>query len=179
VPSVRRLRADEWSAYRELRLRALGDAPNAFGSTVEREASRPDEEWQRRVADGAASRSDLPLVLVEQHRLLGLAWGKILPGAPDVAHLFQMWVAPEVRGRGHGSDLVDGVVEWARSAGAAKVVLRVTEGDTAARRLYAKAGFASAGALEPLRPGSDLWCRPMELDLRDPSDPWRRTDGPP
>jgi hypothetical protein len=40
---VRRVRADEADALRDIRLRALADTPLAFGSTHAREAAYPPE----------------------------------------------------------------------------------------------------------------------------------------
>lgn len=42
---VRRLLPDEWRAYRAIRLRALADAPEAYGSTLARGEGLPDETW--------------------------------------------------------------------------------------------------------------------------------------
>lgn len=165
MPIIRRLEAHEWRAYRDLRLRALADAPDAFGSTLEAERERPDEAWIERVASGAVSPWSFPVVATERDELVGLAWGRILPEAPETAHVFQMWVAPEARGQGCGALLLDAVVAWARDAGARHVLLGVTRGDTPARRLYDRAGFRPAGDPEPLRPGSSLLSQPMRLEL--------------
>src|SRR5262249_59106486 len=51
---VRRIRADEGLALRALRLRALADAPTAFGSTLAREEAFPADGWHERAAGGAA-----------------------------------------------------------------------------------------------------------------------------
>ena len=89
-----------------------------------------------------------------------------------MADLFQVWVAPERRGRGVGWMLLDAVVVWAREAGAGHLALEVTCGDTAAMRLYRRAGFSCAGDPLPLRPGSPLLKQPMWLPLsREPSAP--------
>jgi ribosomal protein S18 acetylase RimI-like enzyme len=165
MPSVRRLGAHEWRAYRDLRLRALGDSPDAFASTLEEARRRPDAHWAERLASGAASAWDLPLVAEEGGELVGMAWGTIDPAAPETAHVIQMWVAPEGRGRGCGALLLDAVVAWARGAKARSVVLAVTCGDTPAWRLYSRVGFRPAGDPEPLRPGSALLAQPMRLDL--------------
>jgi ribosomal protein S18 acetylase RimI-like enzyme len=154
MPSVRRLGAHEWRAYRDLRLRALGDSPDAFASTLEAARQRPEGYWVERLASGAASAWDLPLVAEEAGELVGLAWGTIDPAAPGTAHVIQMWVAPESRGRGCGSMLLDAIVAWAGEAQARSVVLSVACGDTPARRLYSRAGFRPVGGPEPLRPGS-------------------------
>jgi hypothetical protein len=51
--AVERVRAAEWRELRELRLRALADAPEAFASTLAREAAFPDDVWRQR-AQGRA-----------------------------------------------------------------------------------------------------------------------------
>jgi ribosomal protein S18 acetylase RimI-like enzyme len=163
--SVRRLRAGEWQAYRDLRLRALRDSPDAFGSTLEIEQAKPDAYWVERLSSAATSPSQLPLVAEAGADFVGLAWGWIDPSKPHATHLFQMWVAPQARSRGCGSALVGAVVAWAREANAKSVALRVTCGDRAARRLYERAGFEPVGDPEPLRPGSTALAQPMILDL--------------
>ena len=165
MPSVRKLRAHEWREYRDLRLRALADSPDAFGSALAFEQPRSDAEWADRLASGATSAWNLPLVAVEGNQLVGLAWGRIDPSVPETAHVFQMWVAPRSRGLGCGSMLLDGLVHWARGAKARRVVLGVTCGNTPARRLYERAGFRPAGDPSPLRPGSTLLSQPMRLEL--------------
>ena len=164
-PVVHRLAAHEWRTYRELRLRALAESPDAFGSTLEAESGRPDAEWARRLEIGASAARELPLVARLGDEAIGIAWGRAQQGAPDVAHLFQVWVAPEHRGCGAGRMLLEAAVTWARTIGAQHLALDVTCGDTAAVRLYARAGFRAVGDPEPLRPGSPVMVQPMRLPL--------------
>jgi ribosomal protein S18 acetylase RimI-like enzyme len=161
--SVRRFGSDEWPEYREIRLRALADAPDAFGSTHEVERAKPDEHWAERVALAASSRSQLLLVAELLGERVGLVLGFIDPAVPDIARVYQMWVAPEARGRGCGKVMLDTVLAWARGANARCVTLCVTCGDTPARRLYERAGFTPHGDPEPLRPGSTVRVRTMTL----------------
>src|SRR5262245_50792262 len=77
TPIVWRFSADEWRVYRDLRLRALADSPDAFGSTLAEETDRPDAEWARRLASGADSETNLPVVAEVQGGPIGLAWGRI------------------------------------------------------------------------------------------------------
>jgi ribosomal protein S18 acetylase RimI-like enzyme len=163
--TVRRLGAHEWRAYRDLRLRALGDAPDAFGTTLEVARRHGDAHWAERVSVGAGSARELPLVAEDGGRLVGMVWATIDPALPETAHVIQMWVAPESRGQGCGAMLLDEAVRWSREAGARNVVLRVTCGDTPAWRLYARAGFAAVGEPEPIRPGSAQLAQPMRLAL--------------
>ena len=55
---IRPLLADDWPLYRSLRLRALRDSPDAFGSTFAAEAQRTDADWQARAHQAAARASD-------------------------------------------------------------------------------------------------------------------------
>jgi ribosomal protein S18 acetylase RimI-like enzyme len=119
----------------------------AFGSTHAREAALPPEHWERWAAGGAAGESHVWLVA---EPATGLASGVIDDDDPRLAHLFAMWVAPEARGRGAGRSLVDAVLAWAAERGAERVRTSVTEGNAAATRLYAAAGFADTGEREPL-----------------------------
>jgi len=163
--SIRRFSSAEWRAYRELRLAALTDSPDAFGSTLEREGASSDDQWAARLASGVASATDLPLVAEVDGRPVGLAWGRIEAAAPDTADLFQMWVSPAHRGIGAGRLLVDAVIRWARSQRATQLVLGVTCGDTPAVRLYARAGFVPDGDPGPIRPGASVLAQPMRLVL--------------
>jgi GNAT superfamily N-acetyltransferase len=165
MPRVRRFEAHEWPAYRDLRLRSLQDAPDAFGSTYALEAARSEEQWEQRLSSGTTSLTDLPLVVEEDGAYVGLAWARIDRSCPTDAHLYQVWVAPEVRGRGCGALLLGAVLAWARSVGAQRVALRVTSGDSPATRLYGRAGFQLTGDSEPLRPGSQVQTQTMVLEL--------------
>lgn len=164
---VRRFTADEWRMYRGLRLRALADSPDAFGSTLAREAAFPDSDWRNRLADGASSPRALPLVALVDDAPAGLAWARIADSDTDVAHLYQVWVAPEHRGRGAGRLLVEAAIAWARESGLRALLLDVTVSNGAAVQLYRRLGFTDAGDTQPMREGSALRSQPMQLVLDD------------
>lgn len=163
--SVRPWSSEEWRAYRDLRLRALSDSPDAFGSTLEREQARPDTDWQDRLTRGDASRLDLPLVAERNGEPVGMAWVKIDEADLTAASVYQMWVDPEHRGAGLGLQLITQSIEWARAARVHVLELGVTCGDTAATRLYTRVGFEPVGEPTPLRPGSTLLAQTMRLEL--------------
>lgn len=71
--SIRRFEANEWSAYRDLRLGALAESPDAFGSKLEYEQHRTDAEWADRLALAADTEDDRPLVAESDGRPVGLA----------------------------------------------------------------------------------------------------------
>jgi GNAT superfamily N-acetyltransferase len=165
-PSIRILVPEEWSTYRDLRLQALADSPDAFGRTLAEEKDRPDTEWLNRLVSGADIRWNLPLLAEAGGEPVGLAWGRIERSSPEVANLYQMWVAPEYRGMGVGQMLLEAVIAWARESNLHQLALGVTCGDTPAMRLYTRAGFKPVGQPQPLRPESDLLGQQMVLVLR-------------
>ena len=73
APSIRKFDHQEWPIYRDLRLRALGDAPDAFGSTLDQEEGRPGSEWARRLLEGSDP-WNLPLLAEVDSEPAGLAW---------------------------------------------------------------------------------------------------------
>jgi GNAT superfamily N-acetyltransferase len=161
--TIRHFLAEEWSAYRALRLRALEDAPDAFGSTLAAESTRPAEEWAARLARTATSGIDHPLVAHVAGQPAGLAWAKVDADDPALVNLFQMWVAPEARGQGVAAGLLAEAVRWARARGATAMQLGVNCANDGAVRLYARAGFVATGWQEPMRPGSDQIEQRMRL----------------
>ena len=165
IPKVRTIAPHEWSTYRDLRLRALADSSDAFGRTLPEEQDRSDAEWSNRLATGANSSWNLPLVAEVDGKPIGLAWGRIEESKPDVANLYQMWVAPSHRRLGAGQMLLEAVIAWARARNVCYLDLGVTCGDSPARRLYARADFEPVGEPQRFRSGSELLGQQMRLKL--------------
>lgn len=169
---IRRLLPREWPAYRALRLRSLADAPQAFGSSLAAEEAWAQELWMARLTAAAVSGRDCPLVAEAgdadadaDEAMLGLVWAKCDAEDAGIVNVFQMWVAPEARGHGVASALLDESVAWARSIGARLVRLGVVCSNQAAIQLYRRKGFVDAGAPEPIRPGSAVLEQTMHLPL--------------
>lgn len=165
VISVRPIAAQEWPMYRDLRLRALQDAPDAFGSTYAAEVSKTDDAWAERIAGATSSGKDQVFFALHGDEACGLVWCKQSAAEPGMTDLYQMWVAPEVRGLGAGHALLQAALAWARQTGMRQVRLGVTAADSPATRLYRAQGFVPAGPLEPLREGSPLMAQAMALKL--------------
>jgi ribosomal protein S18 acetylase RimI-like enzyme len=162
---IRTLAPHEWPVYRALRLRSLADAPDAFATTLaEQEAHAPDT-WAARFSAAAASGNDRPLIALWDGTPAGLVWAKVDGDDAHVVNIFQMWVAPEARGRGIAAVLLREAVDWARSKKARAVHLSVTCGNSSAVRLYERAGFESAGSPQPRGPDSPLFEQAMRLVL--------------
>lgn len=160
--SIRTFTAADWRRYRDLRLRALEDSPDAFGTIWADARKYADSVWQSRLED-LSSQYDFPVVAESDGIAVGMAWCRLDPSAGNAAQLFQMWVAPEHRGLGISRKILNAVIDWSMARGAASVFLAVTCGDTPAAQLYRSSGFEAFGEPEPLRIGSDSQVQPMKL----------------
>ena len=129
---IRRLAPADAGAYRELRLAALANHPQAFGSSHEDEVRFDDDRWYQRLSGGAdlatfGAAVDGQLVgtatcVRESHRK-----------ERHRACLVGMYVTPAARGRGIGAQLVTAVISHARDHGVDQL------------ELYERAGFRAWG----------------------------------
>lgn len=140
---VERTRPDEWAAYRDLRLRALLQAPHAFASTHARELGFPASLWRERLATNLTFGAS-----VEDGELVGTATG--LRVSPAELHVVAMYVAPPARRSGCACALLDALVDAARERAVGHLVLEVTAPNLAAAACYRAYGFVPTGRTTPL-----------------------------
>lgn len=145
---IERLAADAWERFRAVRLRALAEAPDAFGRTLAEEEALAMVDWRARLE------SDRSATFVASTRSgdVGLVVGAGWDGIPSAAGLFAMWVAPEARGAGIGGLLVDAVIDWARGRGCERLLLEVADANQPAIALYRSRGFQPNGERGSLPP---------------------------
>ena len=156
------LSADDWTIWREVRLRSLADAPEAFGSKLadwEGDNDR-EERWRDRL-DSVAFNA----VAVADGRAVGTVGGMHRGGSTESVELISMWVAPEVRGTGVGDALVGAVVDWAATESVPELTLAVRRSNGPAKTLYERSGFMLVGA-HPDDPEEDLMVRPTDVRPR-------------
>ena len=163
--SVRRIRREEGHKLREIRLRALLTDPEAFGSSYQREATRNDEEWEMRAVRGAEGNTQFLAVVESNDEFVGMVGAYQPDDRSGTRELYGMWVAPDFRSTGIGSQLVDAVKEWSIEAGADEIDLWVVVDNRQAHRLYTKAGFVETGSSKPLPSNHSLTETRMTMPL--------------
>ncbi len=166
---IRLFMRQEWSLYRDIRLASLEDTPDAFGSTFERSRQLADAGWQRRLS-AIDPAMDYPVAAFDDDLPVALAWGRMDSDEREKVILNQMWTHPDYRGRGLARKLVESVIDWAHTLPATTLELSVTQGNTAAKRLYISVGFVETGKTEPLREGSSKTVEVMQLALNQNRD---------
>jgi GNAT superfamily N-acetyltransferase len=140
--TVRRIRASDWQLLRELRLRSLREAPEAFGQSHENALRIPDSDWQATARASIHGDSRTWLIAEAGGEAVGVVQAR--RRAPDDCLVFSMWVAPAARQGGVGRQLIDAVAEWATGWGARRIVLWVFAANEGAQRFYHRIGFSFA-----------------------------------
>ena len=139
---TRRIGVDDWEVLRALRLSALTDAPDAFGSTHEREAAFSDSDWMNR----AGASTNATFIYEREQQPCGIV--TVIQDALDsgAGWLVGMWVAPSARATGAADALVVAALQWSEGQQISAVRLHVVEGNDRAERLYLRHGFRRTGA---------------------------------
>ena len=156
---IRKLIEDDIEALWKLRLRALRDNPEAFGSTYEETLQRGKESYRQRLRQPHAE--TFYIGAFEEERLVGMVGFFRENGlkGQHKGYIISMYVAPEQRGRGVGKALVTEAIAQARTILELEHLhLAVVTTNTAARQLYQSLGFEVYG-LEPraLKQGEQYW----------------------
>lgn len=146
----------EWRTVREVRLRALEDAPEAFASSFAEEVDRPEAWWIEGMTKLAwfVAESDDAVVGV----VAGMPVG-------DHVEVISMWVAPSHRGTGAADALLSAVVEWAAAQGKAGLCLALASDNDRARHFYERGGFVATGPGVALRSRPEICTTEMRLEF--------------
>ncbi len=139
--SIRRLNRKHLDAYIAIRLEALRNHPEAYGTSAESFAARPPEEvdefLSRRAVFGVMTAADTLAGIVVYDRDAG-------ERASHRGWLLQVYVRPELRGTGAALALLEAAAEHARSE-VIQLHLMVGTHNQPAIRLYERAGFKIYG----------------------------------
>ena len=148
--SVRPLGEEDWQQYRDTRLTALRESPEAFVATVEEEDAFDESLWRQRMNRSArliAERDDTPLGIVSV--------GRSSDDNPKTSELFGLWVSPEARGSGVASALVRAGANLAREQGQTQLAYWVGSDNGRAVAFASGFGFRPTGKRRPMRVKSE------------------------
>jgi ribosomal protein S18 acetylase RimI-like enzyme len=137
---IRRLTANDATAYRDLRLKALRDHPAAFTAAYEDEVTQPLSFYAERLAAGTVFARGTD-------RLDGMTGFYIREGLKTCHRgvLWGMYVRPDARGTGLAMALIEAVKDHARPL-VEDVILGVGTDNPAAIARYRAAGFVRCGS---------------------------------
>ena len=140
--TIRRIQIGESDLFKQIRLRALQEAPYAFKSTYASALQRSDKSW-REQADNTARGSDrVTFIAFSDVVPVGMAALYRLEDQAEVGEMLQVWVAPKHRGTGLALDLMNAIFEWAGENNFRTVISRITDRNSRALKFYTKYGFS-------------------------------------
>lgn len=142
--SIVRLLPDEWYLYRDLRLEAVCNNPEAFGTTYEEELLTTEQEWRYRLSHNM-------LFARSTNRIVGMI-GAVLSSTQKRKHsalVISFYVSPEFRNQGVGAKLLSAIIDHLKVLDYVKIVmLYVTTKQLEVINLYKKFKFHIHGVLE-------------------------------
>jgi ribosomal protein S18 acetylase RimI-like enzyme len=138
---VRQVGVIDWELVRDLRLHALVDAPETFGSTHAREIAFSREVW----IDRLTTPTNATFVCGTDNEACGIV--TLVRDANDtrLGWLVGMWTAPPSRGTGAADLLISAALKWAEAQRIAVVRLHVMNDNARAEGLYRRHGFNPTG----------------------------------
>jgi ribosomal protein S18 acetylase RimI-like enzyme len=143
---VVRLPIEKWKEYRDLRLRALKEDPEAFSASYATGQAQPDEFWKKRLADSQEGEWSWLLFATEDDRLIGMIGAFVEDEIPDTATIVSVYVPKEERGRGISTKLMAKMLRvLSETARFKKAQLMVNVNQLPAIQLYRKFGFREVG----------------------------------
>jgi GNAT superfamily N-acetyltransferase len=162
---LRRLAPQEAALHRDIRLRALRDAPDSFGETFADAAARPLSYWEELTHSVTRPHGAVMFLACEGEQVLGSVYGTLDRERSDGARVGGTWVDPAARGHGVGQALLQEVFSWARARGFRRLGLWAPPHRAAAIALYTRAGFRETGDRRPLPTDPSLSVLAMEVVL--------------
>jgi GNAT superfamily N-acetyltransferase len=147
---IRTLESHEVDLHREVRLRALADAPDAFGVVVSEVEAQPMSYWEELTRSVTAPRGQVMFLACEGETALGSTYGLLDRAQREAGRVGGMWVAPAARRQGIGRALLHAVMAWARGRQLTHLGLWAPAHRPAAVALYRQAGFRETGRRGPL-----------------------------
>ncbi len=130
--------------FKEVRLKALKESPDAFGSTYESALQRDERSWQDQLWSTTTGDDRNTQFAFEGDQCIGIAALYREPSAPS-GDIIMMWVDPRYRGSSAASSLVRVLLSWAKDSGFVAVSLEVTDSNARAIKFYENEGFHDTG----------------------------------
>lgn len=129
----------DWKEYKEIRLEALKNNPEAFGASYEDEAKRSGARWKKSLKD----KNKTVFLVLDNNKPVAISMILFESSKrfDHIARISSVYVNPEYRGRKLSSKLMELIIKEAKRKKIMKIQLKVVTSQESAIALYKKFGF--------------------------------------
>ncbi len=145
IERIERIAASQWQLLKELRCRALEDAPYAFSGTLEEAKKRSDEDWAAWAENCSNNPKAITFIACYDDKPCGMMGCRIVGEENEIAELLAVWVAPECRRLKVGQGLLEVTKQWAIESSVQVLHIWVAEQNASAISFYKAAGGQVTG----------------------------------
>lgn len=147
------LSQSRWEEYKNLRIQALNDMPQAFLDDLEQVNKLEAQDWQRKIKN---------MIFAEEKEILIGMIGFYQEDKEKLKHIVNIvsfYVIPTFRGKGAGKALLQTVIaKYSGNHDIKKLQLGVTDTQKPAQHLYKSLGFTQVGELKyAIKVGSEYF----------------------
>ena len=131
--------------YRELRLEALKNHPDAFGMDHASALAKEPEYWENTLKINPSEKA--LFFAVQDEQLIGMTgiYRELAPKSKHSATIWGVYVRPQWRGNHISESLVSACLQWAKEQEIVIVKLGVVTGNLPALQSYKRCGFEIYG----------------------------------
>lgn len=139
--NIIQLTSDQWQIYQQLRLEALQNDPQAFGSSYQDALKKTETDWRSRLEDANQGRGSWLLFAGDKQSLLGMIAAVLDNEQENTAIILSVYVTPQARGKGISKKLMAAILDAIKADGVKKAWLEVNTEQLPALHLYQRFGF--------------------------------------
>ena len=150
IVTIHPVREEDALSYRDLRLEALRNHPEAFSADYQVYLAKPIDFWVDRLRVKNHENPVMTYFAVHADKFIGMC-SIVYANSPKTRHtatIVGMYVQSEWRSLHIAEALINACIDWARSQGIKVVKLAVVTTNSSAIRCYARNGFRVYG-IEP------------------------------
>ena len=139
------LKKGELTLCRDLRLKALKDAPGAFSETYIEAASQPEKYWEQIFESLIPPSKNRMFIAKDSDKYCGSVYALLDTNDNRTGRLGGMWVDSFIRNAGVGTALFNSVKVWANELKFTQIKLWAEDSDESAKAFYLRLGFEETG----------------------------------
>jgi ribosomal protein S18 acetylase RimI-like enzyme len=167
--TVKRIISSDWQEYKKIRLEALKNEPQAFGSSYAKENERTEIEWQNKLAKSEDLNGTSFFYAVSKSGLF-VAVGGAYQDNNKQWNIVAIYTKKEVRGQGLGQRVFKSIINELKARKIKKAYLRVNTLQVAAQALYEKNGFVIKQIIKDQLLGDGKYYNEVEMFIDLPND---------